>query len=117
VIGAVAMAMPSSAYMIATPVMVGAVPPGRNPHATQPTIAVMINMKNPMPFPSSRTIVVHTVRNDVRTATPTPTPTRKARLALRRPVPAVSFAAVMPFLPPEYHPAMTPALLIGLSTA
>jgi len=72
VTGAVAMAIPSSACMTATPIIVRAIPAARNQAANAPTPAAMITMKKPMPLPSSRTIVVHTLRNEAMIATATP---------------------------------------------
>ena len=66
------MAMPSSACMTATPSMVRAMPAGRNQAAKPPTIAAMMTRKKPMPLPSSRTTVNHTLRNDVISATADP---------------------------------------------
>ena len=72
VTGAVAIRMPAIACMIATPSIVRAIPAGRNQAANQPTATAMITMKKPMPLPSSRTMVVHTVRNEATIATATP---------------------------------------------
>ncbi len=71
-IGAVALARPKRACMTATPSMVRAMPAGSNQAAKAPTAAARMIRKKPMPVPSSRTRVVHTVRNDATSATATP---------------------------------------------
>lgn len=70
--GAVAIATPSSACIMATPSMARAIPAGRNQAANPPVPAASITRKKPMPLPSSRTSVVHNVRNAVASATATP---------------------------------------------
>ncbi len=69
---AVAIAIPSKTCMAATPIMARAMPAARNRAANAPTAAAMITMKKPMPSPSSRTIVVHTLRNDATSAAAAP---------------------------------------------
>jgi hypothetical protein len=68
VIGAVAMATPSNACMIATPTIPRAIPEARNHAEKAPTAAAIITMKKPIPLPSSRTIVVQIVTRDVTSA-------------------------------------------------
>jgi hypothetical protein len=99
VIGAVAMRVPTATCMTATPTMVRAMPAGRNQAANQPTPTARITMKKPIPLPSSRTIVVHTVRNAATVATTIPA--RYAPLPLGMSRPAASFDPAIASLPPR----------------